>query len=92
MGPIPITAAEMRYSSRYFVALSADFEAYLAQYPSGSFVPLARTRLAALEPAPAPKPVPAPTPACDGGLVASVGNAGVASPAERCLKPKRRPS
>ncbi len=34
----------------------ADFESYLAKYPNGSFVPLARTRLAALEP-------PAPTPA-----------------------------
>jgi hypothetical protein len=36
----------------------ADFEAYLSQYPSGSFASLARTRLAALEPSPSPLPKP----------------------------------
>lgn len=42
-------------------------------------------------PAPAPATVPshaAAPPARDGGLVAPVGNAGVASAAERCLRPK----
>jgi formylglycine-generating enzyme required for sulfatase activity len=67
----------------------ADFEAYLAQYPNGRFVPLARTRLAALEPAASPSPAQATPPACDAGLVTSVGNAGVAAAAaERCLHAK----
>ncbi len=39
---------------------AAEFEAYLAQYPSGTFAALARTRLAALRRA-APSPAPVPT-------------------------------
>jgi hypothetical protein len=35
---------------------SADFKAYLSQYPSGSFASLARNRLAALEPGALPVP------------------------------------
>jgi len=48
----------------------------------------AEPKVAAIEPAPSPKTVPVSPPACDGGLVASVDNAGVAAPAARCLKPK----
>ena len=51
----------------------AEFEAYLRQYPQGSFVSLARTRLAALSsarPAPLAAPVPAsPAPAPSAGSV-----------------------
>jgi formylglycine-generating enzyme required for sulfatase activity len=36
----------------------ADFQAYLRQFPGGTFAPLARNRLAAVRPAPKPKPVP----------------------------------
>jgi uncharacterized caspase-like protein len=38
---------------------AADFEAYLKQYPTGPFAPLARNQLLALQP-PAPPPPPAP--------------------------------
>jgi uncharacterized caspase-like protein len=34
----------------------ADFEAYLVQYPQGTFAPLAKNRIAALKPAAAPAP------------------------------------
>ena len=38
----------------------ADFDAYLQQFPSGTFAALARNRLASLAPTPRPAPAPAP--------------------------------
>lgn len=41
---------------------TADFQAYLNQYPKGAFAGLARNRIAALTPKPASAPAPAPAP------------------------------
>jgi hypothetical protein len=52
----------------------ADFQAYLDQYPGGSFAPLARNRLAALQPQATATPTPStPVPARQEGQVASLG-------------------
>jgi carboxyl-terminal processing protease len=82
-----ITAAEPAKSSEMDLAFwnsvkdskqAGDYEAYLSQFPNGTFAPLARSRVASLgqgsaprqqtapaqpEPAAAPKPAPAPAPA-----------------------------
>jgi hypothetical protein len=52
----------------------ADFQAYLEQYPSGTFAALARNRLAALQPQAAATPAPpTPAPARQEGQPASLG-------------------
>jgi hypothetical protein len=52
----------------------ADFQAYLEQYPSGTFAALARNRLAALQPQAAATPTqPTPAPARQEGQPASLG-------------------
>ena len=54
----------------------ADFQAYLDQYPSGTFAPLARNRLATLQPQATATPTPStptPAPARQEGQIASLG-------------------
>jgi uncharacterized protein len=55
----------------------ADFEAYLRDYPSGTFAALARNRLVALAPSPPPPPPPSITP--------SFNCAAVSAPAETAI-------
>jgi Caspase domain len=55
----------------------ADFEAYLAQYPQGTFVPLAKNKIAALKVPATPKP--APQPAATEPAGANASNAAPAS-------------
>jgi hypothetical protein len=76
-----------------------DFESFARFFPDSvhkteaeaaatSLRAKAQAKTAALEIAPPAMPEPPPPPACEGGLVAAVGNAGVAAASERCLKPK----
>ena len=91
VGNDPIAAD---YQAAAAVGTIAAWDAFLGMHgsaPENFYVKLAKAaeqKLAALEPPAREKPKTQAPPACDGGLVASVGNAGVAAAAEHCLKSK----
>ena len=58
---LPGDAELLFWQSTMSSGTTADFEAYLKQFPEGRFVPLARNRLASVQsPHPAPEPTPSP--------------------------------
>jgi formylglycine-generating enzyme required for sulfatase activity len=70
---------------------TAAWEFFLKKHQAKTdnfYVGLANENLAALEPPGHPPNAEVKPSDCPGGLVVSVGNAGVATAAERCLKPK----
>jgi len=60
----------------------ADFEAYLREYPSGTFASLARNRLAALQPQLPLQPPPPPPPQQQASVTPSFNCAAASAPAE----------